>query len=213
VRSRWTFGVAAALALQALAVGYVSGVEHVPAAPDLAAFSTTIGDWTKVREDVLAEGVVKTLGADARITSTYQDKRTGLYADLLVAWFQSQRGGASQPHSPKVCLPATGWVPQESGDLTLGFPQGDITVNRFVLAGSNQRAVVTYWYQTPRRVVAGEWEAKFWLAADALRDRRSDTALIRIFVWEGKGGDSEATEAAVRFTKTLYPLLRDHLPR
>ena len=213
MRRRWTYLVAAALALQALAIGYVSGVEHAPAPPDLAAFSTTIGDWTKVREDVLAEGAVKTLGADARITSTYQDKRTGLYADLLVAWFQSQRGGAAQPHSPKVCLPATGWVPQESGELTLDIPQGDITVNRFVLAGNNQRAVVTYWYQTPRRVLAGEWEAKFWLAADALRDRRSDTALVRIFVWDGKGGDAEATDAAVRFTKTLYPLLRDHLPR
>jgi EpsI family protein len=74
-------------------------------------------------------------------------------------------------------------------------------------------AVVTYWYQTPRRVVAGEWPAKFWLAADALRDRRTDTALVRIFVWTGKGGDTEATDAAVRFTKSLYPLLRDYLPR
>ncbi len=97
--------------------------------------------------------------------------------------------------------------------MTLNFPERDIAVNRFVLAGNNQRAVVTYWYQTPRRVIAGEWEAKLWLAADALRDHRSDTALIRIFVWNGKGGDAEATEAAVRFSKTLYPLLRDHLPR
>jgi EpsI family protein len=205
--------VGAGLVIQALAVGFVSGGERVPAAPDLAAFSNTIGDWNKVREDVLAEGVVKNLGADARITSTYLDRRTGLYADLLVAWFQSQRGGSVQPHSPKVCLPATGWVPQESAEITLNFPERDIAVNRFVLAGNNQRAVVTYWYQTPRRVVAGEWEAKFWLAADALRDHRSDTALVRIFVWNGKGGDPEATEAAVRFSKTLYPLLRDHLPR
>ncbi len=213
MRNRWTFLVAAVLVLQALAVGYVSGVERLPPVPDLAAFPTEIGDWTKVREDLLAEGVVNNLGADARITSTYLDRRTGLYADLLVAFFRSQRGGSSQPHSPKVCLPATGWEPQESGELTLGFPSGSITVNRFVLAGNKQRAVVTYWYQTPRRVVAGEWEAKFWLAADALRDHRSDTTLVRIFVWDGKGGDAEATEAAVRFTKTLYPLLRDRLPR
>jgi EpsI family protein len=213
MRSQWTFLVAATLALQAFGIGFVSGVERLPAVPNLASFPTAIGDWTKVREDVLAEGVVKNLGADARITSTYLDRRTGLYADLLVAYFQSQRGGASQPHSPKVCLPATGWEPQEAGELTLPFPSGNITVNRFVLAGGAQRAVVTYWYQTSRRVVAGEWAAKFWLAADALRDRRSDTTLVRIFVWDGKGGDTEATEAAVRFTGSLYPLLRAHLPR
>jgi EpsI family protein len=82
-----------------------------------------------------------------------------------------------------------------------------------MLASATQRAVVAYWYQTPRRVMAGEWEAKFWLAADALRDRRSDTTLVRIFVWDGKGGDAEASEAAVRFTRTVYPMLRDYLPR
>lgn len=213
MREQWLFLVMAALALQALAVGYVSSVERLPPVPDLASLPTAIGDWQRVREDLLSEGVAQNLGADARITSTYLDHRTGLYADLLVAWFQSQRGGARQPHSPKVCLPATGWEPRETGELTLGFPSGSISVNRLLMAGNNQRAAVTYWYQTPRRVVAGEWPAKFWLAADALRDRRSDTALIRIFVWTGKGGDTEATDAAVRFTKSLYPLLRDCLPR
>ncbi|MCU1236970.1 MAG: hypothetical protein JWP63_4937 [Candidatus Solibacter sp.] len=213
MRNRWTYLVAAVLAAQALAVGFVSGVERLPAVPDLGRFPTEIGDWSKVGDDVLAEGVINNLGADARITSTYQDRRTGLAANLLVAYFRSQRGGASQPHSPKVCLPATGWEPQDSGELAVDVPPGRITVNRFVLATPNQRAVVTYWYQTSRRVMAGEWEAKFWLAADALRDRRSDTTLVRIFVWDGKGGDAEATDAAVRFTKSLYPLLRDHLPR
>ena len=28
-----------------------------------------------------------------------------------------------------------------------------------------------------RRVVAGEWAAKFWLVADAIRDKRTDTSL------------------------------------
>jgi EpsI family protein len=213
MRDRWLFLVAAALALQAVAVALVSGVEHLPPVPDLASFSTGIGDWQRVREDMLSEGVARNLGADAHLASTYLDHRTGLYADLLVAWFQSQRGGARQPHSPKVCLPATGWEPWESGDVSLDFPSGRITVNRLVMAGNHQRAVVTYWYQTPRRVIAGEWPAKFWLAADALRDRRSDTALIRIFVWAGKGGDTEASEAAVRFTRDVYPLLRGYLPQ
>ena len=213
MRDRWLFLVAVVLTLQALAAALVSGAEHLPPAPNLAGFPAAIGDWQLVRKDLLSEGVARNLGADARITSTYLDRRTGLYADLLVAWFQSQRGGARQPHSPKVCLPATGWIPQEAGDLTLGFPSGSITVNRLLMAGNNQKVVVTYWYQTPRRVVAGEWAAKFWLAVDGLRDRRSDTALVRIFVWTGKGGSTEAIDAAVRFTRSLYPLLRDRLPR
>ncbi len=212
MRERWLFLVAAALALQALAVALVSGVERPPLVPDLASFPGAIDGWQRVGEDLLSDDVARNLGADARITSTWLDHRTGLYANLLVAWFQSQRGGARQPHSPKVCLPATGWEPHKSGVLTLQFPSGAITVNRLLMAGNNQRAAVTYWYQTPRRVVAGEWPAKFWLAADALRDRRSDTALVRVFVWAGKGGDTEASNAAASFTSSLYPLLRNYLP-
>jgi len=212
MRERWIFLVAAVLFLQALAVAFVSGVERPPQVPDLASFPTAIGGWQRVGEDLLSADMARNLGADARITSTWLDHRTGLFANLLVAWFQSQRGGARQPHSPKVCLPATGWEPLESSVIPLQFPSGPITVNRLLMAANNQRAVVTYWYQTPRRVVAGEWSAKFWLAADGLRDRRSDTALVRVFVWVGKGGDSEAADAAVSFTSSLYPLLRNQLP-
>jgi EpsI family protein len=73
--------------------------------------------------------------------------------------------------------------------------------------------VVLYWYQTPRRVIAGEWAAKLWLVADAVRDRRTDTALIRVIVWSAGGGDEAATTVASRFAGKLYPVLRGYLPR
>src|SRR5260370_8705657 len=153
MRERWLFLAAAALALQALAVALVSGVERPPPVPDLASFPGAIGDWQRVGEDLLSDDVARNLGADARITSTWLDHRTGLFANLLVAWFQSQRGGARQPHSPKVCLPATGWEPRESGILTLPFPSGAITVNRLLMPGNNQPAPVTYSNQRPRPVM------------------------------------------------------------
>jgi hypothetical protein len=34
-----------------------------------------------------------------------------------------------------------------------------------------------------RARIAGEWAAKFWLLPDAIRDRRSDKALIRVVVY------------------------------
>jgi hypothetical protein len=90
---------------------------------------------------------------------------------------------------------------------------GAITVNRYVVDKDTQRAVVLYWYQTPRRVIAGEWAAKFWLAADALRDKRTDTALVRVTTWPASGGDEAATAVATGFARDLYPALREYLPR
>ena len=76
-----------------------------------------------------------------------------------------------------------------------------------------QRAVVLYWYQTPRRVIAGEWAAKLWLVADALRDKRTDTALVRVIAWSAGGSDEAATGVASSFASELYPRLREYLPR
>jgi len=100
-----------------------------------------------------------------------------------------------------------------TGEVTLGGAAGAIAVNRYVVVNRGQRIVVLYWYQGPRRVTAGEWESKLWLVADALRYRRTDTALVRVVVQAATGGDQEATAIAIRFAQSVYPLLRETLPR
>jgi len=69
-----------------------------------------------------------------------------------------------------------------AGEITLNTVAGAITVNRYVIHNRGTRAIVLYWYQTSRRVIASEWDAKFWLAVDALRDKRTDTAIVRVAV-------------------------------
>ncbi|MBC7927213.1 MAG: EpsI family protein [Bryobacteraceae bacterium] len=99
------------------------------------------------------------------------------------------------------------------GEITLNTAAGTIRVNRYIVVNRGERNVVLYWYQGPRRVTAGEWEAKLWLIADALRDKRTDTALVRVVVQSGDGGDPAATAAAASFAQHVYPLLRENLPR
>ena len=142
-----------------------------------------------------------------------EQQRDGVEVDRAIRVVQSQRAGASQPHSPKVCLPASGWTPESTGELTISTPAGAITVNRYVVASRGERAVVLYWYQTSRRAIAGEWSSKLWLVADAFRDRRTDTALVRIVVESQPGSDDRATGTAADFARFVYPVLRDELPR
>ena len=86
--------------------------------------------------------------------------------------------------------------------------------SRYIISSNfGQRAVVLYWYQTPRRVLAGEWESKFWLIPDAIRDHRTDTSLVRVIVWTSKGAEAAATATAADFARGLHPVLRETLPR
>lgn len=208
--------VPAFLVTQGLLVHWTAGTEHPPAPPELSQFPAALSGWTELHEDPIDADVANTLRADGLLSRTYVNL-DGAPAGLLVAWFESQRAGASQPHSPKVCLPASGWTPVSTGELNLTTAAGGITVNRYVVANRGDRAVVLYWYQSAHRVVAGEWASKLWLVADALRYRRTDTALVRIVVEsngvESNGADDEATRTAANFARSVYPMLVSKLPR
>ncbi|MGA3190034.1 MAG: exosortase C-terminal domain/associated protein EpsI [Bryobacteraceae bacterium] len=200
------------LSAQALLVHWTANFERPPAKPDLEQFPAQIGSWQRTGEQPVDDATKAQLGADRLMNSMYVQQPNGEFLNLFVAWFQSQRAGTSQPHSPQVCLPASGWIPESNGTIDIETGAGRITVNRYVIAKGAERAVVLYWYQTPRRVIANEWAAKFWLMADAPRDHRTDTSLVRVTTWVGNSGLSAATAAATEFSQRLYPLLREALP-
>jgi EpsI family protein len=73
--------------------------------------------------------------------------------------------------------------------------------------------MVLYWYQSHGRIIAREFSAKVWLVADAVRYRRSDTALVRIIVPVRNGAREAAEQTAVEFVRAVYPDLAGQLPR
>lgn len=208
--------VLAFLVVQSIAAHWLAGSERPPAMPDLSKFPEHIGDWNKSHEDPIGDDVKHELNADQLISRGYLNKERSVDAGLFVAWFQSQSSGLKQPHSPQVCLPGAGWVPLVTDHVALNTSLGAIEVNRYIVSNQGARAVVLYWYQTPRRVIESEWSAKFWLIPDSIRDRRTDTSLVRIVTWattQGDEGTRLATDGARVFGEQVYPVLRDWLPR
>jgi len=198
------------LSAQTAAVSWLSVAERPPAMANLSAFPVKLETWTKSGEDAIDPASLEQLGADRTLSWNYLDSRTGKLANVFVAWFQSQRGGATQPHSPRVCLPGNGWTSEDLPSVSVVTPGGAaIPVNRLLVSKADRRAIVYYWYQTPRRVVASEWAAKLWLIPDSIRDRRTDTSLVRVTVWES----NPQNEVAADFSGRVSAVLRGLLPR
>ena len=118
--------------------------------------------------------------------------------ELRVAYYGSERGGLRQPHSPKVCLPAGGWMPTES--RTVSVAGGE--VNLYQVAKGEQRATVLYWYQTPYQTVASEWTMKARVVENGILHRRTDVALVRLV---------GAPEAALAFAPLVMAEMRARL--
>ena len=210
---RHRLALSAVLITQALLFYAVSGMDVVPAARPLKACQTQFGPWNMVREGVMEKETLDVLRADDTLTRLYTRPASGAAASLFVAYFKTQRTGQA-PHSPKNCLPGAGWVPSASETIAIDIPgmAEPIQVNRYVVARGDEKSVVIYWYQTPRRVVADEFAAKFYLVADSIRYHRSDTALVRVVTPVLNSDEAAATRAAVDFVRNLFLPLRQYLP-
>jgi EpsI family protein len=186
--------------------------EKIPVARPLDEFPSQIGRWTLQQTGVVEPEVRDVLKADDLMTRWYVDPSRG-GADLFVAYFKTQRTGQS-PHSPKNCLPGSGWSPSSTGfvDVTIPGHRETIRINRYIVTKGDSKDVVLYWYQAHNRVIADEFAAKFYLVADSVRYHRSDTALVRIVVPVSGVSEPEAVALAVGFAQSVYPELKSFLP-
>lgn len=199
------------LILQALAVYGFSRRELVPTIRPLSEFPAEFGQWRLAAEGVTEPEVAELLRADDLLNRAYTSP--GGYASLFIAYFKSQRTGQA-PHSPKNCLPGSGWVKEVAEIVPLEVPGAPtLHVNRYIVQKADDKNVVIYWYQSRDRVVANEFEAKFFVVADAMRYNRTDTALVRVVVPVDKGQIEAANNNASQFVRDVFPRLRQALPQ
>lgn len=211
LRSRSMRILSVVLMAQAAVFFGFSRQENVPNPRPLKEFATAAGGWTLAQEGIIDKETLDVLAADDTLSRQYVNQDRNVVAGLFVAFFKTQRTG-QMPHSPKNCLPGSGWVPSESGKIIVDVP-GDrpIEVNRYLVSRGDDRSLVLYWYQTRDRVVANEYKARVYLVADAIRYNRTDTALVRVTV-PVRGDLARSEAAAIDFVKTFFGPLRHHLP-
>lgn len=201
------------LLLQAAAFYGFSRSEKAPAHKPLDEFSLENNNWVLVQNVDIDKETLDVLKADDLLSRIYENKNSGRMATLFVAYFETQRTGKA-PHSPKNCLPGSGWVPSASGMIDIQVP-GDaasIRVNRYIVAHGDNQDAVLYWYQSHNRVIASEYAAKIFTVTDSIRYNRSDTSLVRVIVPVQGGETQSAVNAAVSFVQAVFAPLKQYLP-
>lgn len=124
--------------------------------------------------------------------------QTGLrWATIYLGYYDQQTQGRTI-HSPRNCLPGSGWEALSNDPETLTAGSESFTVNRYVLQNGDIRALVLYWYQGRGRVAHDEYLVKWDLLRDAALRRRTDEALVRIVV-----PITESEEASFSFARRI----------
>jgi exosortase D (VPLPA-CTERM-specific) len=189
--------------------------ESIPAHVSLATFPLSIGDW-RGEEDELEKPVIEQLQLTDYLLVNYDKKADRAVAQLYVAYYDSQRKGASV-HSPKACLPGGGWRIDEFTEISISDARpdgGPIAVNRALISMGQDKAVIYYWFMQRGRYLTNEYLVKWFIFWDSLTKNRTDGAMVRIMLPVTDAAEAGAVDKiAAEFIRDIQPVLYYHIPQ
>lgn len=198
--------------LTSVGVAYTTKTDDVPLMKQFSDFPMQMGEWqgTLHRFD---DNIYRVLGVDDSVLANYRNAK-GENIQLYVGFYKSQREGEII-HSPKNCMPGSGWDITETSIIDLDFRQPDgspVKVIRLMLQNGVQRQVALYWYHSRGRVITSEYFQKFYLVWDAITRNRTDGSFVRLLSPVIESGESHTTETLKMFTENLFPILNEFIP-
>ena len=135
----------------------------------------------------------------------------GMPVNLWIAYYDSQSKGQAT-HSPRTCLPGSGWKIESFAARPLGGDSNKM-VNRAIIAFGDSRQLVYYWFKQRERWVTSEIGVKWYILVDSLLRNRSDGALVRVVTTVGPGEKlAAADERLEAFASQVQEELSRYVP-
>ncbi|OGP96034.1 MAG: EpsI family protein [Deltaproteobacteria bacterium RBG_19FT_COMBO_56_10] len=130
---------------------------------------------------------------------------------IYIGYYGSQRGG-SQIHSPKLCLPASGWAKVSEGTRSMDIDGlGKINLVQAVYQKEDRKEVFVYWYQMKGAYITDEYALRLHRFLNSVKYRRNDAAFVRLSA-PVNGTVEDAVSTIEGFMKDFLPVLKDYLP-
>lgn len=179
-----------------------------PEAKSLKEFPRSIGVWRTMSETMFDIPTLNLLRPTDYVMRTYVNA-DGKPLSLYVGYHNG--GGKSGPiHSPRNCLPSSGWLLLSSKDMRVEAGTETVRLVRAEYAKDSQLMTCYYWYQVRDKSMTGDLERKFAELVGMITERRKDASFIRLDL---PGNMHAANDDLVRnFLEGAFPLLRQYLP-
>lgn len=182
----------------------------VPINTPLQQFPATVGEWRMSGESFLDEKVQNVLKASDTLMRQYVNPK-GQKVQLYIGYHGGGKGGG-EIHSPKHCLPGSGWLEQSSEKAGIGTAGEELNLVRAVYQKGDQKELFLYWYDVRGESLADEFLLKGKQIVNSFLHRRRDASFIRISVpFQGERGDAIAV--GENFVREALPAIRAVLPK
>jgi EpsI family protein len=192
--------VAVVLMLSATLAAYALSERRKPdlLAQPLDTIGKQLDGWNWSGDEPLGDSILRRLQLTSYVSRTYE--KDGSKLGLFIAYYAQQRAGESM-HSPKHCLPGSGWEIWKHDSAMVPVNGSEVKINQYSIQNGGQRMLVFYWYQSKQRIIASEYMGKVLLAKDALLSGHTAGSIVRIVM-----PDTPATpQQGVAFAAKLIP--------
>ena len=195
----WCFVATLTLLGGTLAASWLSDERQPDAlAYQLSTIPTKLDAWVGVDAPALDEGVLRVLRPTSYLDRDY--RRDSEKVSLFISYYAQQHAGESM-HSPKNCLPGSGWEIWDYGTAQVPVEHGNVTINKYSIQNDGNRLLVLYWYQSRERILASEYLGKVLLMRDTLVSGKTAGSLVKLTVPDRPS----SLQAAIDFASKIIP--------
>ena len=181
----------------------------IPVARPLSDFPVICQEWRMTAQTRFSDDVINILKPTDYISRSYEGSNVGRVG-LYIGYHDGSKE-SGEIHSPKHCLPGSGWLQQSSTRVDLDEPRGKISLVKAVYQKGDRRELFLYWFQVQDKTISDEYSLKLAGITNSIIYGRKDAAFIRVSV-PFEVDENGAAAAGIRFIRDVYPLIRDFLP-
>lgn len=181
----------------------------VPMSKPLNLFPVLLGNWVMINESHFSDQVLEVLKPSDYLSRSYKNA----HGDQLGLYLGFHNGGPeSGPiHSPKQCLPGSGWNRLNGEVHTLTIEGRKVSFVSSVYQKDQERQLFLYWFQVRNETLTNEYALKMAMIQNSLLANRRDSAFIRLSLMVTEN-ESAALATGEKFMRDFVPLLTNFLP-
>lgn len=181
----------------------------VPVSRPLNEFPASYREWRMTSQSRFSEEILNVLKPTDYLSRQYEGKEGGRVG-LYVGYHDGGRE-SGEIHSPKHCLPGSGWQQVSTAPLLLSEPQCRINLVKAVYQKGTSKELFFYWFQVHETTLTNEYALKLAEVMNTLLHGRRDATFIRVTV-PFDTDEEQAVKRGIGFIRDTYPLIRSFLP-
>lgn len=190
---------------------YMNFHHEVPTPLDkpLAQFPAQLGSWRMVHQDFFNQALLAVLRPADYLSRRYQDA-DGKNVDLYIGYHDGAQN-SGPIHSPKNCLPGSGWYEVFSKPMVVSVQGKSVELTQAVYRQEDRQEFFVYWFLVRGQALSNEVSLKLAEIVNSVCHGQRGASFIRLSLPAGDN-PAEALSTVESFLRQAYPAIHDYLP-